>query len=433
VADLYSMSNIRPRERLVSGLLASNLFILLASYYLLKTAREALILGEAGAEVKSYAAAMQPLILIGAAKAYSFLSSKQRTISLLTSVMLFFVLAVLIFSVLTALSMQVGVVFFLFLGPLALIIVAQFWAYSADLFTVEEGKRLFPIINLGGLLGAWAGAVLAGRLFQMMHTSQVLVLAAVGLTVHTGMYWVIQRVWWRSPSSGTAADTGVPLAQTDVFRLLLSDRYFLMIAGVALLLNVSKSNGEYLLGLFASEQARHQVAMGLAGGLTEQQLLGAVYGKVFAFVNVVGFLIQAAIVPWLFRRIGLRGAILVLPCLAGIMSTTTIAIPILEVVMVARILENSVDYSLQNTTLHGLFLPTSREAKYKVQAVVDTRLGDLFSGIFVFASVNWIRADPRQFAALNTVAVGAWLVLAGFLGSRYKKLELNAKKSVEAL
>lgn len=54
----------------------------------------------------------------------------------------------------------------------------------------------------------------------------------------------------------------------------------------------------------------------------------------------------------------------------------------LVVVVWAKALENSTDYSLTNTTRQALFLITSREEKYKAKAAIDAffqRAGDLGS------------------------------------------------------
>lgn len=418
-----------PHERTVCTLLTANLFILLTSYYLLKTVREALIIGEAGAEVKSYTAAAQPLILILAAKVYAFVASRKSAPALLTSVVLFFTAVVLTLGIMSFRGVPVGVVFFLCLGPFTLIVVAQFWAYAADLFTLEEGKRLFPLVGLGGVLGAWVGALLASYLFRYLSAPTILLIAGGGLLLHTGVYRVIDRSWRRASPAVRGERTATPMSREGAYRLLFSSRYYLLIAGVALLLNVSKSNGEFLFGVLASLQAKQAVATGLGAGLTEQQLIGVTYGQMFTLVNVAGFLIQLLVVPLVFRLMGIQGAVLVLPCVAGLMSTATVIDPIIGVVMAARVIENSLDYSLQNTTLHGLFLPTSRDAKYKVQAVVDTRFGDLFSAACVFVAVNQLHLNPRQFAAVNTIVIAGWLALAILLGRQYKKVELSAQTS----
>src|SRR5688572_32805315 len=59
-------------------LLAANVFTVLASYYVLKTVREALILSEAGAAVKSYSSAGQAVMLLGLIPAYGYVASRLK-------------------------------------------------------------------------------------------------------------------------------------------------------------------------------------------------------------------------------------------------------------------------------------------------------------------------------------------------------------------
>ncbi len=89
-----------------------------------------------------------------------------------------------------------------------------------------------------------------------------------------------------------------------------------------------------------------------------------------------------------------------------------------------KILENSTDYSLQNTARQALFLPTSREAKYKAKAAIDTffvRIGDVLSAVLVYVGVQ-IALATSGFAAINIVLVFVWLLLILGIVREYKKL-----------
>src|SRR5688572_22766769 len=86
---LVVLAPVKAGEGLVSLLLATNVFLLLASYYILKTVRESLILSEGGAEVKSYSAAGQALLLLLVVPAYGALASRVNRIRLINWVTLF--------------------------------------------------------------------------------------------------------------------------------------------------------------------------------------------------------------------------------------------------------------------------------------------------------------------------------------------------------
>jgi AAA family ATP:ADP antiporter len=98
--------------------------------------------------------------------------------------------------------------------------------------------------------------------------------------------------------------------------------------------------------------------------------------------------------------------------------------PVLAIVRTAKILENSTDYSIQNTVRQALFLPTSREAKYKAKQAIDSffwRAGDLLSAVVVFLGTT-LAFGARQYAFMNIAFVGVWLVLVVAIVREHRKL-----------
>src|SRR4030095_3276035 len=171
---LSVITDLRAEEAATALLLTANIFVLLASYYILKTVREALILSEAGEEVKSYSAARQALLLLAVIPAYSFVASKATRSKLITWVTLFFASNLAIFYFAGTAGYQVGIAFFLWVGIFNVLVTAQFWAFANDVYDEESGKRIFPIIGIGSSLGAWAGARLAGDLFLRLDAYQLM-------------------------------------------------------------------------------------------------------------------------------------------------------------------------------------------------------------------------------------------------------------------
>jgi AAA family ATP:ADP antiporter len=101
-------------------------------------------------------------------------------------------------------------------------------------------------------------------------------------------------------------------------------------------------------------------------------------------------------------------------------------IPVLSFIQTAKILENSTDYSLQNTTRQALLLPTSREIKYKAKAAIDTffvRTGDVLSAGIVFLG-SYLLLNAQAFAAVNVGLIIAWLAFVIMLGRHYRKFTL---------
>ncbi|HTB78201.1 MAG TPA: hypothetical protein VK762_33380, partial [Polyangiaceae bacterium] len=113
---LRPFARIEPEEAVGAVVLSAIVFMLLTAYYLLKTAREPLILLHGGAEVKSYAAAGQAALLVLVVRAYSSVAKRVGRVRLLSVVYLFFASNLVVFAVLAAANIAIGVPFFLWVG-----------------------------------------------------------------------------------------------------------------------------------------------------------------------------------------------------------------------------------------------------------------------------------------------------------------------------
>jgi AAA family ATP:ADP antiporter len=149
------------------------------------------------------------------------------------------------------------------------------------------------------------------------------------------------------------------------------------------------------------------------------------YSDFFSVVNVTGLLLQLFVVSRILKFAGVRIAIMVLPVIALIGYGCLAFLPILAVVRWAKTAENATDYSLQNTVRNVLFLPTTREEKYKAKQAIDSffvRAGDVLQAVLVYVGASVLHLQTRQFAIANMVLVGVWLVLAVMIGREYRRL-----------
>ena len=202
------------RAEAVSALLMTLLmFLLLAAYYLLKTAREVFILTEGGAEIKSYSSAGQAILLLGLVPAYGAFASRVNRVRLVTWVTLFFASHLVLFVLAIRAGLNVGIVYFLWVGIFNLMAIAQFWGFAADLYTKEQGKRLFPLIGVGSSLGAWVGSVKAGDIVAATGPTRLLITAGIVLVVCAFLAQLIERATKRSVSPAHAAVADQPLAR----------------------------------------------------------------------------------------------------------------------------------------------------------------------------------------------------------------------------
>src|SRR5271166_1304750 len=195
-------------------------FLLLSAYYLLKTVREPLILLEGGAEVKLYARAAQAVLMVGVVYAYGEIAQRVGRMKLLAIVFLFFLSNLLVFIALSLTHLQIGLAFFLWVGLFSYTCVAQFWALAADIYSDEQGKRLFPILGIGSSAGAVVGARLAKALvplgaYALMSAAAVLLVLCVGL-----LAWVERRAS-NANASSHKPKREEPLSGESALHLLL--------------------------------------------------------------------------------------------------------------------------------------------------------------------------------------------------------------------
>lgn len=411
---LCLFAQVRGGEGANALLLALNVFVLLTAYYLIKPVREALILAGGGAEIKSYAAAGQGILLLGAVPLYAWLASRLPRQRLIAAVTLFFAGCLGAFYLLARLDAPLGVVFYLWVGVFNLMVIAQFWSFANDLYTPEEGKRLFPIVAFGASSGAVLGSYVAQLLIGPLGVYQLLLVAGALLVLSL---LITNAVGSRERALTPAA--AEPIGREGAFRLVLKSNYLLLIALLMLVLNWVNTTGEYLLGRTVARAAALAVAAGTAGGLSEREYIGKFYANFFMVVNLSGLLLQLFAVSRLLKYLGVRLALLLLPLVAlGGYALLALA-PVLAVVRWAKTAENAIDYSLQNTVRQALFLPTARQEKYKAKQAIDTffvRAGDVLSAVLVYAGMNWLAFETGQFALVNLALSLVWLALALAIG-----------------
>jgi len=405
---LSIFADVRAGEGRVAVILTVNLALLLGSYYLLKTVREALILTEGGAEVKTYSAAAQAVLLVLFVPAYGAFASRVPRLKLITWVTLFFISHLIIFYFAGKAGAREGVIFYVWVGIFNVFVIAQFWAFANDLFGEAQGKRLFPVVGVGGSLGAVLGAWAAAQLLKVFATYGLLLIASLGVAVCIGLTVMADRWTLRQASEEQASKAEAPLGKEGGFHLIFKDRYLLLVAILTVLLNVVNTSGEFLLSKLVVQESLH-----LASDAARKAFVGEFYAHFFGWVNLVGLLLQTLFVSRIFRYIGVRGSLFILPTIALTGYSLILIYPALYAVRILKIIENSTDYSVQNTARQALYLPTSREAKYKAKAAIDTffvRIGDVILAGMVFVGTK-LALSISGFAAISIALTMVWLVV----------------------
>jgi AAA family ATP:ADP antiporter len=418
---LSAVAEVRPGEAGMALTLALTVFLLLTAYYLLKVAREPLILLGGGAEVKAYAAAGQAVLLIAVLKGYDALATRLGRMALLAAVLGFFAANLVLFSLAVRGGLAVGVPFYLWVGIFSVTVLASFWSFANDVYRPEQGKRLFAVLGAGSSLGAVAGAGLGRALARLLGPGELMLCAAGLLMVCLGLFaWVNGRLPSVQADAGTEGSAG-PLGDESGLQLLLRDRYLLLIGVLSLLRNWVNSTGEYVLDRTLVASAPQLAA---AAGMSAARYISEFKAEYFGAVNVLGVLCQLFVASRIIRHLGVGRALLVLPVVALGGNLFMACLPVLALVRGAKVVENGVDYSLQNTAGNALYLVTSREAKYKAKAFIDAflmRAGDALAAGAIWAGshLGW---STRVFTRVDLVLCVVWIGVALMIHRRYLAL-----------
>jgi AAA family ATP:ADP antiporter len=450
--------DIRGGEGVTELLLTLNIFLVFVAYYIIKTVREPLILAGGGAELRAYSAAGQAILLLGAVPLYAMLAGSMPRRRLINIVTVFFTACLVVFYVLAqAKTPYLGVAFFLWVGIFNLMVVAQFWAFANDLHTPEAGKRLFAFVMLGQNIGAWVGGQAAKRLIDPIGVYQLLLVAAVILFMSMIITNIVDFRERDKAAGRVAARAEIaeePIGKGGAFRLVFASKYLLLIALLVLFLNWVNTTGEYILSRVIVERSEKTAiaeisdaeqlteaepsevaAAGIDAKPSEEELkerqekhLGKFYGGYYSTVSLVTVLIQLFLVSRILKYFGVRIALLILPIIAFGGYTLIMFYPVLGIIRRIKIAENSIDYSLQNTVRQLLFLPTTREEKYKAKQAIDTffhRAGDVLQAVLVFVGTSLLAFQTKHFAVAILVLVAIWIILAVMVGRENKRLTAN--------
>jgi AAA family ATP:ADP antiporter len=154
--------------------------------------------------------------------------------------------------------------------------------------------------------------------------------------------------------------------------------------------------------------------------------IGSFYAGFFRWVNLLAMFLQLFVVGRLVKMFGVRAGLLWLPIIALGSYALVMFLPLLKFVRIGKTVENASDYSINNTTRHMLFLPTSRDIKYKAKQVIDSffhRVGDVGSALVVFVGTMVLHLDVRGFAFINILFIVCWFFIVRAVMAEHREIE----------
>lgn len=393
---------VLPPERPAFLLSLACLFALLAAYYVLKPIRGQILQTRIGVDRKGLAILATAAYVALQAHVYGAAASRARARDLVVGT--FALVVLLLFAFLALLERVrgswVGFAFYAWVSGMSLLVISQFWSIATDVFTHEQGARLFGFIGVGAVLGSLTGNLTVVTFGHRLGTSGLLCVAAAWLAI--GLTCALGLLARRAPRPVAPLREPIQDARGPA-ALVLRSPYLIGIAAMSLLLNLVNTSNEWLFDKVVSSAALSS---------SELQIF---YGRYMLDQNLLTLGLQLVVTSRLQRRIGAGTALFALPLVSVIGGLAFFVAPTLDVARALKVAENATDYSIHASSRELLYVPVTARERYGAKNFNDTfvvRAGDALAaaGVILAADVLGPRAVPRDLGAL--AVVGAILAVA---------------------
>jgi AAA family ATP:ADP antiporter len=393
-------------------------FFILTALMVIRPARDALGM-QRGIEAVRWLFIGTAVVTAAVNPVFSLLVSRYRRIVFISATYVFFALSLLGFYLMlvaapNAAGRTSGMVFFVWFSVFNLFSTMVFWALMADRFSLEQSKRFFALISVGGTLGALAGPWLASKLVGPLGTAGLLPVAACLLGLAVVSAWAVSRFQSQTPEA--AVDPNAPRAVDDRaiiggsawqgFRAALSSPYLLGISAYVLILTVISTFIYF---------TRLQMVAALGSDL---DMRTGVFARMDFYTQLTTLVLQALVTGQLMKRLGVHVTLAILPAIVALgfvglaISASLVALVVLQAAF------SAVQRSIIRPARETLFTVVSREDKYKSKAFIDT---------FVYRGGDVVGAQTEGLLgrlgmgviALTSVAVPlavVWGILGVWLG-----------------
>ncbi len=416
------MVSVRPHEASAAVLSCLYFFCLLAANNTLKPLRDAMgIAGDATALPWLYLCTLAGMVLLN--PVFGWLASKLPRRIFIPLVYHFFAFNLIVLYVLLQWTGHVdsgGLVakaFFVWASVFNLFAVSVFWGFMADVWTTEQGARIFGFIGAGGTLGAILGSTITASLVQ--HIGPVnLILVAVGLLELAVVVVMLllrlfrvddliaERKHRESPS--TLARGGAFGGIMEVIR----SRFLLAICLYMLFFTISSTFLYFEQGKIVKE------------AFPDTATRAAAYARIDLWANIITIAVQFLLTGHIIRWCGIGFVLALLP-IVTMGGVTALAIwPVFGVLVVVQVVRRAVDYSLARPAREVLYTAVTREEKYKAKTLIDTFVYRGGDALAAFASDGISRAGLGLVAIAGIMApIGVlWAGVAVYLGVKVKSM-----------
>lgn len=374
-------------------------FCVLAAYYVLRPVRDQLsaAVGSTALPIFYLATFVATLLL---APPFGALVARFPRRVFVPLVYLFFILGTIAFIPLFQMQDTIGArllgsAFFVWVSVFNLFVVAVFWSFMADLFDAEQAHRLFPVIALGGAIGAIVGPLLTKLLNQQLGVSGLLVVSALLLGAAILAMMALADWGRRHPVAGDERRDeriiggGFLAGAVETFKSPLMRR-------MALLMLLGDAVGTVIYALLADYNG--------AVNLTREARINF-QANIDLSTNVLQMLLQIGVTRALMVRFG-PGAPLVLDGLVKAVMLGLFAVFGGAWIAAVAVLTRASAYGIFKPASDSLYTRVDAETRYKTKNFIDTSVWR-FGDVVVTSGLNGVRALGASLplvAALTVIA-----------------------------
>lgn len=301
---------------------------------------------------------------------FGFLVSRFRRLVFIAVTYAFFAISLVGFYALIALAPSAvgevsGRVFYVWFSVFNVFSTMVFWALMADRFTLEQSKRLFGAIAVGGTLGAIAGPALAGALAEPLGTPALLLVSAAFLVAAVVAAWLVTRFQPEHAHAAGGAPADVDRAVIggsawEGIRAVFRSRYLLGISAYVLIMTI-----------IATYIYFTRLSMVDALGLARDQQT-AVFARIDLLAQTSTLVLQALVFGHLVKRVGVAVALTLLPIVVVLGFIGLALAGSIAALIALEAGFRATQRAIARPSRETLFTVVGREDKYKSKAFTDT-------------------------------------------------------------
>jgi AAA family ATP:ADP antiporter len=308
--------------------------------------------------------------------------------------------------------------FYLFGDAFSTLMVATFFAFLNDSVTPDKAKRIYGLVGLGGVAGGAFGSMFVRTLIDRVETGAWMwICFGVGLVIVAAAF-AAGRLVDRDPppEPEPAADEpavgGNPALEGA--RLVFRSSYLLSIVAIVGLYEIVSTVMDF--------QFTATIVHYLDG-----EAIGRQFATMYALTNSVALVVQLLFTSFVMTRFGVGVALLVLPLAALGGSGVFLAMPILWVGSFLNTADNAFSYSINQSAKEALYVPTTKDEKYKAKAFIDMFVQRFAKAVAVAVSLGvtaWFQdfSSVRWLSLFTVTVIGLWLVAARYAGRRFQEM-----------